>query len=61
MMNRKEILKLIDKTEIKLEYILESDPRTMSNPECEYSNLFDAIYESLKILKQVELFIESNK
>ena len=55
------IIKLIDKAEIKLEHVLENDPRTMSNHECEYSNLFDAVYESLKILKQIELFIESNK
>ena len=61
MMNKKEMLKLIDKTEIKLEYILESDPRTMSNRECKNSNLFDAVYEALKTLRQVELFIESDK
>ena len=55
------IIKLIDKTEIKLEHVLESDPRTMSNRECENSNLFDAVYEALKTLRQIELFIESNK
>ena len=61
MMNREEILKLIDKTEIKLEHVLENDPRTMTNRECENSNLFDAVYEALKTLRQIELFIESNK
>ena len=55
------IIKLIDKAEIKLEHVLENDSRNMNNRECKYSNLFDAVYESLKILKQIELFIESNK
>lgn len=55
------IIKLIDKAEIKLEHVLENDPRNINNHECENSNLFDAVYELLKILKQIELFIESNK
>ena len=45
---------LIDKIEIKLEYILESDPRTMKNPDCEYGSLYDSVYEVLKMVRQLE-------
>ena len=45
---------LIDKIEIKLEHILESDPRTMKNPDCECGSIYDSVYEVLKMVRQLE-------
>lgn len=44
----------IDKAIRKLEYLMENDPRSFSNPDCEYSWLFHGIAEVLKILKEIE-------
>lgn len=37
-----EILKSLDRS---MEYTLESDPRSLKNPECEYGYLFDHIHK----------------
>ena len=44
----------LEKIILKLEYILEADPRTIRNPECENSEMFDIAYELLKIAKSLE-------
>jgi hypothetical protein len=44
----------LEKIILKLEYILEADPRTLKTPECENSELFDTAYELLKIAKSLE-------
>lgn len=45
---------LIDKIEIKLELILESDPRTIKDPWCECGSIYDSVYEVLKMVKELE-------
>lgn len=52
---------LIDKIEIKLEHILESDPRTLKNPECEYSTIYDSVYEVLKMVKELERLLNRSR
>lgn len=47
-------MKTIDDVIQKLEYIMESDPRTFSNPECEYGWVFHRINEAIKMLKEIE-------
>lgn len=44
---------LIDKIEIKLEHILESDPRTIKDPWCECGSIYDSVYEVLKMVKKI--------
>lgn len=44
--------KAIDQSIIILEHILESDPRTFKNQDCENAWLFDRVYDALKLLKQ---------
>lgn len=44
----------IDDVILKLEYIMEGDPRTFSNPECEYEWVFHRINEVIKMLKEIE-------
>lgn len=41
----------IDKAAEILEYIMESDPRTFTNPECENAWMFDKVHTALMILK----------
>ncbi len=36
-----------------LEYLLESDQRSFSNPHCEDEHIYHAIAEAIKILKSV--------
>lgn len=38
----------------KLEYLMEGDPRSFSNQDCEYDWVFHGISEVLKILKEIE-------
>lgn len=47
-------MKTIDDVIQKLEYILEGDPRTFSNPECEYGWIFNRVNEAIKMLKEIE-------
>lgn len=47
-------MKTIDDVIQKLEYIMESDPRTFSNPECEYGWMFHRVNEAIKMLKEIE-------
>lgn len=47
-------MKTIDDVIQKLEYILEGDPRTFSNPECEYGWVFNRVNEAIKMLKEIE-------
>lgn len=47
-------MKTIDDVIQKLEYIMESDPRTFSNPKCEYGWMFHRINEAIKMLKEIE-------
>ena len=49
----------LEKIILKLEYILEADPRTIKNPECENSERFDTAYELLKIAKSLEKIVKS--
>lgn len=42
----------IDDAIEKLEYVLEADPRTFSNQNCENEEVFDEVYEALKHLKK---------
>lgn len=44
----------IDDVIQKLEYLMENDPRSFSNPDCKYGWLFHGIAEALKILKEIE-------
>lgn len=44
----------MDEIEILLEHILEADPRTMSNPDCEYGWIFHQVNKALKKLKELE-------
>lgn len=44
----------IDDAIQKLEYLMENDPRSFSNPDCECSWLFHGIAEVIKILKEIE-------
>ena len=46
--------KLLDDAELKLEYILEGDPRTFRDPDCEYGWIFHAVNEALQLLRQIE-------
>jgi len=46
--------KLLENAEIKLEQILEGDPRTFRDPECEYGWIFHAVNEALQYLRQIE-------
>ena len=41
----------IDKIIESLEYLLEYDPRTFSNPYCEDEKVYHAIGEAIRILK----------
>lgn len=41
----------IDEIVQTLEYLLESDPRSFSNPHCEDEHIYHAISEAIKILK----------
>lgn len=55
-----EVLLELDKLEQKLEHILESDPRSIINPEHEFGSLFDNVYEALKIARKIERKLEAN-
>lgn len=55
---RSEMDELIEKIEVKLEHILESDPRTMKNPECEYGSIYDSVYEVLKMVRELEKYVK---
>lgn len=44
----------IDDAIQKLEYLMGNDPRSFSNPDCEYDWLFHGIAEALKMLKEIE-------
>lgn len=46
--------KVFDDLLIKLEYILEADPRTFSNPICDYDYLFDAFGDLYRIIKKID-------
>lgn len=54
-------MKTIDDVIQKLEYIMESDPRTFSNPECEYEWMFHKINEAIKMLKEIEKELPSTQ
>ena len=43
--------KKYDKAEEVLEMIMEADPRTFENPECDNAWIFDKVHEALMILK----------
>lgn len=45
---------LIDKIEIKLEHILESDERTTRDPYCECGHIYDRVYEVLKMVRELD-------
>ena len=49
-----KIGKGIEELIVILEHILESDPRTIKEPECEYDWLFDRVHEALKKAKELE-------
>jgi len=53
----------LDDILIKLEYILETDPRTFLNPISNNYFYFDQIYEAYKIIKNLQSykFKEENK
>ena len=51
---------LIEKIEVKLEHILESDPRTIKNPECECGSIYDSVYEVLKMVRELEVSVGNN-
>ena len=40
-----------DKAMEILEYIMEADPRTISNPDCENAWIFDKVHEALMMLR----------
>ena len=44
----------IDEIEQMLEHILENDPRTFKDRECENGWLFDRVYQVLKKVKELE-------
>lgn len=46
----------LDDILIKLEYILEADPRTFSNPISNNDFYFDQIYEAYKIIKNLQSY-----
>lgn len=46
----------LDDILIKLEYILEEDPRTFSNPISNNDFYFDQIYEAYKIIKNLQSY-----
>ena len=46
--------KVFDNLLIKLEYILEADPRTFSNPICNCDYLFDAFGDLYRIIKKID-------
>jgi len=45
----------IDEAIEKLEYVLEADPRTFSNQNCENEEVFDEVYKALIHLKKARL------
>lgn len=45
----------LDKIVQKMEYILEGDPRTLSDRECKNAWVFDSVYKCLQDLKNIEL------
>lgn len=49
--NRMDDKSKIDKSLELLEYIVESDPRTIRNPECENAWIYDKIHEAILILR----------
>lgn len=50
---KKHIQEVLDKIDRSMECVMESDPRTLKNPQHEYGWLFDKIYEWRKELKGV--------
>lgn len=52
-----DILSSIDQAENILERILEKDPRTFANQECEDSAVFDHVHTALTELKNAELIV----
>lgn len=56
-LNKVERIKLSEKLNSiieKMQYILEGDPRTLSNRECENGWVFSSVYKCLKQLKLLE-------
>lgn len=47
-------MRTIDDAIQNLEYIMEADPRTFSNPNCEYDWVFHKVNETIKILREIE-------
>ena len=43
----------IDEIIQSLEYLLETDPRSFSNPHCENEHVYHGIAEAIRILKSV--------
>ena len=41
----------IDKALIILEHIMEADPRTLRNPDCDNAWIFDKVHEAIMWLK----------
>ena len=48
-----ETIKIIKNVERSMECVLESDPRTFTNPECEYGWIFTKISEWRKELNML--------
>lgn len=45
---------MIDDVIQKLEHILESDPRSFSNPVCEYGWIFNEVLKAIQMLRRIE-------